>query len=638
MVGPDVNNLSSIHLTFLLIALASSGAQADTGFDPASDSGTLPTPIMPLEEVRPGMRVVAYTVFQGSEIEPFTGTVQGVVRNYLGPERHIIMVMFEGERLRHNGIVHGMSGSPVYADGRLIGALALALGPFQKDPLAGVTPIEYMLEDVEATEPFAPARGQVRLFSCKTRKDWPQQDIHGPSHPARVTSSTLEPEGGAVALRPLRSPLTIAGIDPVVFSGFASHFPWIGPVGVLAGGGRSPEPGTAVPTVSRAAAGLRPGSPVCAVLIDGDATLAATGTVTYRNGDEILAFGHPLMQQGPVAIPMATAEIVATVADQTYPYKLANPGIMVGQITRDQVTAIAGRIGPVPEMIPVQIDIRRTSGSSSNFSYRVVDVPGLTPALFQLLLANSLKKQWRYASEGVYLVDASLHLKGGLSVPVRQSYVVTPRVPGSGSFFDLVRDVAEPFSLLYNNRFQEVRFDSVDVRIETGDQVRLYRIDALHTDRVEVRPGDRLEVHVGLVRYRGERLVRTVMVPIPQGLEPGTLRLQVVDARSAERPGAPGGRLSVDGARSLEQLVDILTRTRRGDRCYLQLVARRPGLEIQNRQLTSLPGSARSVLAASVSGAEVRTLDEAVVWEEEMVLDGVVTGHRDRDIVVLPAL
>ncbi len=632
-------------LLFPLLLLGA-GAPARGGVEvavPGSASG--PVEILPLGEVVPGMKVVAYSVFQGTEIEPVAGTVQGVARNYLGPERHIIMVMFEGERIRHTGIAHGMSGSPVFARGRLVGAVSLALGPFQKDPLAGVTPIEYMVADTgtgafgvpeggRSTSLFAPGASGVAGRAGGT---WPAGTVAG----GRGGSVA----GEAAMLRPLYAPLATSGLDLEVLAWFTTQLSWPGPVTLPPAGARSHQheaspaastSGTAVVRSSEAGDALQPGSPVSAVLIYGDATLAATGTVTWRNGDDILAFGHPFMQRGPLAIPMATAEIVATVADQTYPYKLANPGALVGTITRDQVTGVAGRVGPVPEMLPVRIVVRRGPGRTSDFSYRVANVPELTPTLLQLLLANSLRKQWNYAGESTYVVTARLRMQGGLEVPVRQAYTVTSRVAGGASLLDLVRDVAEPFSLLYRNPFRDARFESVDIEIDAGEDLRLYRIEGLHADRLRVRPGAVVTARIDLVGYREGRVHRTVVVSIPASLRAGKVRLQVVDARAAERAAAPGGRVPPDRAESLEQLVEILTRSRRGDRCYLQLLAPSPGVVVQNRRLTALPESVKSVLEASVS--DPGSLDEAVVWEEELAFDGVVSGSRDVVISLLPPL
>jgi len=650
----------------LLFLLFPAVGQSQENVAPLPPEGA---PLMTVSEVHRGQRAVAYTIFEGQQIEPFFGTVQGIARNYFGPQRHIILIRFEGNKVQHSGIVHGMSGSPVYIEGKLIGAISLALSPFPKDPLAGITPIAYMLDEALDGGP-GPLRAQKHLIP--TRNGWRDGGLDAQHTPARTLdlvgalpahafegaahrsaqnggsfnkvrlaslqnlepSATENPHGG-YPLRPLPIPLLFSGVDPDIYEHFRPFFESL-PVSTRLGTGGAldlRQPGVA--DVEAAAATVRPGGSVAAVLIEGDMSLTASGTVTYRDGNRIYAFGHPFLQQGPVSIPMASADVITTVADLTYPFKLVNTGLLVGEITHDRVTAVVGNIGPVPEMIPVQLNISVDGEKRTQFAFRLLEQRRLTPVLLQLALANAFKKQWRYFEEGTYTMTTTIRLKDRPPMVIRDLYAMAG-TPTSSNMFDLIDDVAHPFAAIFENRFKPVVIEEIVVDLQASQSRNVFEIEAVYVDHARVRPGEVLDVKVLFNSWRGTRAVRTFRLAIPEGAQEGLMTIRVADALTLDTSLDAGGRPSPEMARDFEELMASVARDRRRDHCYLQLLEKRPGLAIRHQQLPALPLSVQRILQNTTNGDAALVLETAIVSEASVVLDGAVVGAQELSLWVLP--
>ena len=554
---------------------------------------------MPLEDIQKGMKVTGYTVFEGHTIEPFSGTVKGFVRNMLGPQRDVIIVEFEDERLKHTGIMHGMSGSPVYIGNKLIGAVSLALSPFPLDPIAGVTPIAYMLD--EGLDGAAPPPSLASLFTRRS----------------------------------LIGPLTLAGIEPQVFERFRRRFDnFPGGVRLLppahsAAAASAPRPDRRVDP--QGSDRLEPGSAVALTLLDGDSSLTATGTVTWRDGNKIYAFGHPFLTLGEVSFPMAGAEVVASIADQTYPFKLANAGPPIGAVVRDRITAIVGEVGAVPKMIPVRMAFHYPDGDGRTFSYRMIEDINLTPMLLELALSNSVQRQWRHLTKGTYRVQARIELQDGRSIGFDDFYVAGDGdVPGS--LQDAVADLGTRFTALYVNRFRPVSVARVEMDVHIDPRVLYYTIEDVIPRTGEVRAGGIVPLTLVLRRHRGGIVRRAIDVPIPRGVGGETLTLRVLDARSADGSADDGGRPDPDRAANFDELVRSLDGGRSSGRLYIQLSRQEPGLMVDDHALAGLPPSIRHVLEGD-SKTQAR-LNSLLVWEESIPLDGFVEGRRELSVAV----
>ncbi|MFM7199675.1 MAG: hypothetical protein ACKO6N_02690 [Myxococcota bacterium] len=606
-------------------------------------------PFMEVSEVRPGMQVVAYTVFEGSTVEPFRGVVKGIARGMLGPQRDVVIVLFEEPRMKHVGIVHGMSGSPVYIGGKLLGALSLALSPLPKDALGGVTPISYMLDEAKLQ---GPGPGSPR-----SHLTWPERSDVTPtlplplSQPSRASGAM---HGGTVAPQaPFGAGLWLwRGLDPEVFAHYQTRWaaqpmllqtqPDFSPLPErVASASTRPQPSPGAAPLGSASlgaaplgAGIVPGGSVAVVLAEGDINLMATGTVTWRDDKTVLGFGHPFLQQGLTRLPMAEADVVATVADQTYPYKLSNLGKLVGTITADRVTAIVGTIGAPPPMIPVEVEIKQHGEVSTRLRVRLVDDREVGPLLYQVVLSSALRRPWRFLQEGTFNVKSTLTLKGGASLTTQGTYTLS-QTPDANGMFDIIDALARPYTLILQNPFERAEIERVQVHIDATPEEKLYRIQRMQVDSLQVRAGEKVQVRVQLSKHLGSSQELRFQVPIPQNAA-GPYTLSVADLETVEARGHIGGRPDPTRAEDLPQLLTLLQRQRVGDGVYVQLLRKTQGVKVRQQELPALPASARQLLELKASSEVAPYLEQQLVFETQQHLDGAVVGNEELELEILP--
>src|SRR5688572_10865680 len=362
--------------------------------------GVLATPnaqttTLPLDEVRPGMVGVGRTVFQGTELEDFKVHVLGVMRNVIGPKRSLILARLEGGPLAKTGVIAGMSGSPVYVDGRLMGAVSYSLGQFSTEPIAGITPIAEMLDatmmgggasrstrPVSLDMPFSPQQ-LLEVWSRDLNRVQPF--VTEPSQALLVSGASADLTRVGAMLRPIAVPMTATGFDASVIDSLSPSFTASGFV---------PMSSSSATQAARVSASndrpLRPGDAVGVGLLTGDFELGATGTVTHIDGDRVYAFGHPLYNLGPTQFPMTKAEVQVVLPSLMASSKLASFGEVVGTVQQDRATAIAGRLGVIPSLIPVTITLHSDRAPSRTFKFGVVRDFTFTPLLTYLSVANVL--------------------------------------------------------------------------------------------------------------------------------------------------------------------------------------------------------------------------------------------------------
>src|SRR5437867_4337416 len=318
---------------------------------------TKPVEILPLNQIHAGMRGVAYTVFQGTKPESMDVEVLGVLKNANGPKGDIVLVRLGGAKAEYTGVVAGMSGSPVYLNGKLAGALAFRIGEFSKEPIAGVTPISEMLEisALDNTPTSVPV--QAKSLPSLTSK------TSGPG------VSGVPVQSFANYLKPIETPLVFSGFSEDAVQKFAPQFASEGVIPVMGVGSasdaRQPDP-------------IEPGSAVSAILVRGDMDIAATCTVTYIDAQHLLACGHPLMQFGTIDLPMTKAQVLATLPSPLNAFKIVNATEPVGAFIQDRHTGIMGEFGKEPEMIPVTLNIHG-GPTSKQFHYEILNNAQLSP-------------------------------------------------------------------------------------------------------------------------------------------------------------------------------------------------------------------------------------------------------------------
>jgi hypothetical protein len=551
------------------------------GQRPAVLAGAQPT--ISLDEVQVGQRGYGLSVFSGGEPERFEVEVIGVWRN-VNPDMSYILTRLSGRGLEHTGVAAGMSGSPVFLDGRLAGAISFGW-PFAKEAVGGVTPIASMRRLSTLGPPPAPPTSPP-----------PPVDLAG-LLAGNVPADLLQ--GQLARLRP-----RLAGVPEGALAGIEWSASGFGELSqglmrralgsVTPAGQAAPRP--AVQTAAARSAELPPGSAVSAVLINGDFRLAATGTVTDRFNDHILAFGHPFLGLGPIRLPMARAEVVTVLSSQYNSFKIANLGDVVGAFEQDRQAGIEGRLGAVAPMVPMRMRLAGPDGKEREFNVRLADSPELLPTLAGSALLAGLESA-SYAA-GPQSIDLTAHFRiarhGDLTV--KQTFDGEGAGPNSAGYLLAIS------SFLMQNALERVQVEGIDAELRQSSQPRAATVVAAHADRSVVHPGESVRVNVDLVAYRGERFRRTLNLLLPDDLQAGRYSLLVGDGASAD-----AARLALEPADpvSFAQALGLLRRLHsRRELAVLGLYAG-PGLAVAGEVMPRLPGSLRSLWAAAPTGSAV---------------------------------
>ncbi|MBI4161101.1 MAG: hypothetical protein HY509_01485 [Acidobacteria bacterium] len=575
---------------------------------------------MPVDEIRPGLRGVGRSVFRDTTIEEFQVEFLGVLRNALGPRQDLILARLTGDPVDTAGVIAGMSGSPVYVDGRLVGAVSYRIGAFAKEAVAGITPIHDMLRlrDLASRAEADPGTGVLESLAARL-----QPGAAGTGPAGEAAEAAPRPAAGGGGIEPIRTPLVFSGFRPEVLEAVAPFFEARGFLPVL-GGGAAPDP-------AGAAAGLEPGAPVAGQLVTGDMSLAATGTVTWREGDQVLAFGHPFLQMGPVEIPMATARVLHVLPSALGSFKISVPGDIVGRFRQDRLTAIYGEFGALPEMIPVELAVEAPDRSRA-YRFELFRNPVWTPGLLLLTLGNAMVGSLDFAS--VSTIQATTHIRFDGYEDLEYQDVYASLGAGLPLPFAVSLDIAKVFSLLYGNLFEEPVVREIKVKMETVEDARFAVVTAVRAPRFEVEPGEEIPVEVLLVPYRGEVVRKIVPLKVPENTPPGPVVL--LAGGHSTLAGAEGGLLGqrLATAESFRQMLRILGEERRSDRLYVRLYRRVSGAVVRSEVLTDLPPSVYSVLDAKQVSQRRSKLSVAAVQEAAVPTDWIIVGGQRVDLTV----
>jgi hypothetical protein len=552
-------------------------------------------------EVKPGMKGWAWTVFQGTEPEPVPIEVIGISKNMWGPKQDIILAKMLGKALRTN-VARGMSGSPVYINGKLVGAVSLGLSQFSPDAVCGITPIELMLEinDKDQTRPA---------------------DANVPGTGQKASAGPFDP------LVPIDSPVVMSGLAPGVFQDFSPMFQQMG-VRAVQGTGSATGSISAKP-VAGWEHSLNPGDSVATVLIDGDMGMSAFGTVTYNDGKKILAFGHPLFNLGPVTMPLAKSEVVLTLASQFQPSKIANATGVVGALRQDRHSGIMGELGATAPMIPVTLKVRSLDNkdavkSEKDFHFSVFVHQKWTPTLMMLTLYNSISNMNELVDEATYRLDGKVEMSGG----PRNISMATMQATGDAPMpapMALALWLGDKFNKLYLNNVNMPDVKRVTMTLDLVPERRVATIESAWVANSEVQPGEDVPVKVSLRPYRGEPIQREVKVHIPDGIARGDHRILLSDSETLNRmQNAAGfGNRFID----LPQTVSLLNQERTNNRLYVSLVQSSPTAYFDDKTMPSLPGSVLNVMQAGrASNRGMITTPETAAEQTSIAFDSMVSG------------
>ena len=578
---------------------------------------------MALEEVRPGMVGVGRTVFSGTAREDFKVNILGVLRNVIAPKRSLILAKLEGGPLAKTGVIAGMSGSPVYIDGRLVGAVSYSLGQFSTEAIAGITPIADM---IDATMMPAAARGSrpvaitwpatprqlIDIWSTDLGRS--RAFVDDPSQAMVLSGGSADLSRMGAMLRPIAVPMVAAGFDVSVMDPMAPAFTAAGFV-PMSSAAQSPG--------GHATGGndhkLAPGDAVGVALMTGDFELGATGTVTHVDGDRVYAFGHPLYNLGPTEFPMTKAEVQVVLPSLMSSSKLASFGDVVGTIQQDRSTAIAGRLGAGPSLIPVTITLNSDRGPSRSFRFGVVRDFTFTPLLTYLSVANVLTAYERGAG------PASFAIRGTASIRAQEDITFEDMFSGDQPAGGAAAYIAGPLTALLKNSAEVVDVDKIDLVIDASEQQRSARIERVWLDTTRPRAGRDAVVFVAMRDARGGEVIKQVPIQLPANAT-GALQLVVADAvrtTADDRRDTRGADMP-----RVSQLIRSFNRARRNNRLYVRLTSPDSGAVVNGEPMAALPPSVLSVLEADRSSGTVGVLRSSTRGEWEIPLDFAVTGSR----------
>ena len=591
-------------LSFVFVFLTLGTARQNNGSAQPSPKPAATPPIMPVEDVRPGMKGVAYTVFEGTRPEAMDVEILGVLKNVNGPQSSTVLARLRGAKPEYTGVVAGMSGSPVYIDGRLLGAIAFRIGSFSKEAIAGITPITEMLEINEFDRSIpAPIPGPITRPVGRQKQ---KTSAPGDS----------ELQNYAQMLQPIEAPFVFSGISESSIRMFADQFAAAGIVPVMgAGAEKQPDP-------------VEPGSAVSAILARGDIEIAATCTVTYMDAEHLLACGHPLLQYGLVDMPMTKATVVATVSSPLNSFKIINTTEPIGAFVQDRHAGILGRFNRKPEMIPVTLNL--TGGDKERtFHYEILNNAKLTPLMMMVTVFNALQGMNIYGEDATYRMKGRIDVKGYPEVNMANLFSNGEKVPAP---FALATSLGDRFGRIFDNPMDGAKISGVSLDIDVEKNRRTAVLESARTNVSEVRPGEEITVEAVLRPYRGERIVRHVHMHVPASTPKGSLRVLVGDADTLERM----RRLSpaVTQKLDLHSTIALLNREHRNDYLYIALLEANPQATVQDKIMPALPLSVINVMEGMRATQEMMVFRESAVNEAAAQVGYVVHGSQVLNLTV----
>lgn len=558
--------------------------------------------IMNIDEIVPGMKGYGKTVFTGDRVEMFNVEVLGILRNWEA-KSNMILIRMSGDPLEKSGIIAGMSGSPVYIDNRLIGAVAYGWS-FAKEAIAGVTPINEM----KSTLLNIPVQEKdISLASA----DWelpsfPQNESEPGSRVTPLVSQELiQGSSGNMKLMPILAPLVVSGVNGEVLQKMQPLFNTYGLYPVQGGSYVSVSPLSGKGDSISEKAKLVPGASVAAILVKGDLSAAVVGTVTYVEGDNVLAFGHPFLQTGTADLPMASAYVYAILTSQSNSVKMASPQEIIGRIQQDRRAGIAGILGESSRMVPCRIEVEGSQNLA--YDFEIIDNKLLTPSLVLMAAQSAVLSTERRLGEKSVNIKLSAQIDG-YEKPVVVENVFYELDP---SWFPL-NHIVQPFAMILNNQFQKVRVNRIDLKIRVLDTRKTAYIEAIKVDKKQVKPGDTLQVDVRIKPFTGESFYQTVLMQIPEDALPGsTLNVTACDATygQALNMGRSAGKFLPT---NFEQLLHYIENMERNNNLMVRVLLPKKGVTYKGEGFPSLPTSMLSIMSFSNQSGIGPLFDEVI--------------------------
>lgn len=532
------------------------------------------------------MMGVGRTIFEGNKVQPFQVELLGVVKNVLAPKHDAILARLSGSIIDQTGVVEGMSGSPVYVNGKLLGAIAIAF-PFAKVPYTLITPIKDMLAVVPGQTGLAgegqTARLQLPWYGAATPASagginrWIPASGSGPKLWSRVVAQGMG--GGMLSRFPLA--LGFSGFDSSVITRYAPLLKSMGfdPMQTMASSTSGSD------NTPAATASITPGTMISLVLVRGDLNLTADCTVTYRHGNQIYACGHPIFSLGPAEVPFAPAHVLATIPSLQASFKVDTTGPVVGSIRQDRFGAIYGVLGETSPTVPVHLHVMSSLGRATDYNFEVAQQPLLSPLLVNIAIVSAVSSTERVEGPATLALQGSIQLSDGEAVKIED--VVSSELSAVGG---IGAAVAGPLSYLLNGQFPSLRIRAVDLNVQSQNESRIATLEQVWSTRSEVRPGEHIEVTAVERTPSGKTLSQKIPITIPMNVNDKSLSLVVGSGMAMNalemrfiQPGSP--------PRDLHELVRELNHTRRNNRLYALLMAPQRSFVMEGTSYPSPPPS-----------------------------------------------
>ncbi len=618
-----MRNIRLAGIAFLAAAVLSFAADSLAPVRPRAGG----VEILRASERQPGLRGYAGTVFTGKEPEPVPVEIIGLWKNAWGPKQDVILAKLGGKAKLTN-VAAGMSGSPVYIDGKLAGAVALRLSVFSPDAICGITPIELMLEinDFDATRPAGartpgnpPARAALEV-------------------PSELLTQTVSAGASAAGpdealMIPIETPLLFSGFHPDVLREFGPLFQQLG-LRAVQGGSSSAAAGVAPAPGWRNA--LAPGEVVAGVLVAGDMSVTGLGTVTYNDGKRVLAFGHPFFNLGPLNLPMSKGEVLTVLSSAYSPTKIANATEIVGALRQDRHSGILGVLGESAPVIPVRVRVRSFDQDNKirnekHFRFQVAVEQKWTPALMTFTLYNAIAGLNDFAEEATYRLSGKVEVDGlpSISLATMQAQGEMP-VPAP---LILAGWWGDKFGRLFSNAVKMPKVKAVDATIDLLPRRLVASIERAWIEKNEVAAGEEISVKVFLRPWRGERVEKNFTLRVPATLPKGEHRILLSDADTLNRMSVAAGMMNP--YLELPQTVALLNQERANNKLYASFLQARPAVYAGDKALPSLPASVLNVMQnGRTSNRGLLTSAESAIEQTAIPFGFIVSGNYSLRITV----
>lgn len=581
----------------------------------------------PLSELKEGLRGTARTVFRGSEAEEFNVEILGIVPGAIGPKQDMIIGRLSGGGADRTAVFAGMSGSPVYVNGKLLGAISYSF-PFSKEPICGITPIEQMIQIFEqgqgvktkVREPRAVSFAELAATNWKP--ELPRNAIVSSSILSNVSSNASLANIAGQTFQPIATPVSFNGISQDVLNMFAPQLLSVGLLPVAGVNGAA----TMSPMKAADENTLVGGDSVSMQLSRGDYSLAAAGTVTYRDGDKIYAFGHPFLSLGTSDLPMSESHVVTVIPNLNNSFKLAVPDAMVGSMTQDRATGVFGKLGQAPKMIPVQINMETSRGQTHTLDFEVAKDDFLTPLLLNITIYNSLVANERGIGE------ATIELSGEIQVKNQPSLKIDNRFGGGQAAQYAALSVALPVNTMLRSNFDDLEISRITLNAVSNDGNKSAVLERIAVDKTRVKAGETFEVQAFARTESGKIFVQKIPVTIPADAPLGALSVLVGDGNVLQQ----NSIIQQFVPKTLGELVNTINKAKKSDRLYAQLFRTTNGTVIGVNELPNLPPSVLATMNNDRTAGGFKPTTQTVVSEQLIApAEFIISGQQTLAIEIV---